>query len=161
MGPWVGEVDVAVLAIPDSNPVSREVVVPWREFKRFYGHAWSLKRAVEEAVYKKRGNGERGKITQDERDELDRGMWEYVMKASCAVAYMQNQAPSASIIELIQCAPASWRKAVSDKVFADDKGPLIKWFMEYKNPKLDLIEPSVSLDHICNTDLAGLLELEG
>lgn len=118
-----------------------------REFKRFFIHAFSWKRATEEQIYALRKNGDRDEITSKEMDMLEQEFWEHQIKCMAAIDYEQGKPPGENVISLLHNSPLEMRTRLGKEIYSNPKN-LIKWYREYEVKSCPLMDAPVDLESL-------------
>jgi hypothetical protein len=103
-----------------------------REFQRFYAQACALKEQI-------------GELTPENRDKLDRDMWEYKLKEMAAIDFLSQGRLGNVTVETIAAAPIEMRKEILRLISPQNHGELIQWFETKNSEPLALSETSVDI----------------
>lgn len=96
-----------------------------REFRRFYGQAVALRKALA-------ANGATFPIDAETRDRLDREMWAHRLKAMAAIDLMAHGRIGVNCVEFFQALPVDMRRPLAAEIFSSEKqNQLITWYLEY------------------------------
>ena len=116
----------------DMIEMNKNVEDTEREFKRFYQQCVSLKQALPE-------------LTNEVRNELDKGMWIHKLKEICAVDFISSGRLKNTTVELINSIPVEDRKELLN--FVKSGAPLIEWY-DNKDEKFEIKEIEVDLQKL-------------